>query len=51
MFKLWLLAIKMSFESIEEAGFWRSINPFQGYINTDKDIIQNIMGKFKQYQY
>jgi len=51
MFKLWLLAIKMSFESIEEAGFWRSVNPFQGYINTDKDIIQNIMDKFKQYQY
>lgn len=48
-FKLWLITIQLALENAETLGFWKSINPFQGYIDTDKDIIQNIMRKFKNY--
>ena len=51
MLKIYLISVQLALENAEYAGFWRSINPFQGYIDTDKDIIQNIMDKFKQYQY
>ena len=29
-------------------GFWNSINPFAGYINTDKGIVENIMNRYKE---
>lgn len=45
--KLWLLAIKLNLERAERLGFWNAINPFQGYINTDKSIVENIMKKYK----
>ena len=45
--KIWLITIKLNLERAERLGFWKSINPFQGYINTDKDIIRNIMDKYK----
>lgn len=48
--KIWIITIKIGLENIERIGFWKAINPFQGYINTDKDIIQNIMNKYK-YQF
>jgi len=47
MLKIYLISVQLALENAEYAGFWRSINPFQGYIDTDKDIIQNIMQKFK----
>ena len=47
MLKIYLISVQLALENAEYAGFWRSINPFQGYIDTDKDIIQNIMKKFK----
>ncbi|MDO5608725.1 MAG: hypothetical protein Q4G08_09755 [Capnocytophaga sp.] len=47
MLKIWLITIQLGLEQAERIGFWRSINPFQGYINTDKDIVENIMYKFK----
>lgn len=45
--KIWLATIKTNLEFAQMVGFWKSINPFQGYVNTDKDIIQNIMYKYK----
>lgn len=45
--KLWLLSIKLNLERAERLGFWNAINPFQGYINTDKSIVENIMKKYK----
>jgi hypothetical protein len=47
MLKIWLLSIKMKLEKANRLGFWNSINPFQGYINTDKSIIESIMDKYK----
>ncbi|MGC4130475.1 MAG: hypothetical protein QM564_13205 [Bergeyella sp.] len=46
--KLWLLAIKLRLEKANRLGFWNSINPFAGYINTDKGIVENIMNKYKK---
>lgn len=43
-----LLGIQIALENAERVGFWKSINPFQGYINTDKDIVRNIMDKYKK---
>lgn len=45
--KMWLIATSINLERAIRIGFWRSINPFQGYINTDRDIVENIMYKFK----
>ena len=46
-FKIWLLTIQIGLENAQRIGFWRAINPFDQYINTDKDIVENIMRKFK----
>jgi len=45
--KLWLLTVKLNIERAQRLGFWNAINPFQGYINTDKDIVRNIMDRYK----
>lgn len=45
--KLWLLAIKLRLEKANRLGFWNSINPFAGYINTDRGIVENIMDRYK----
>lgn len=47
MLKIWLLAVKLNLERAARLGFWNSINPFQGYINTDKNIVENIMWTYK----
>jgi hypothetical protein len=49
--KLWLLAIKLRLEKANRLGFWNSINPFAGYINTDKGIVENIMNRYKRNFY
>lgn len=46
--KLWLLAIKLRLEKANRLGFWNSINPFAGYINTDKGIVENVMNRYKR---
>lgn len=46
--KLWLLAIKMRIERAINVGFWNAINPFAGYINTDKSIVENIMRRYER---
>lgn len=45
--RMWLVTVQMALENAERIGFWRSINPFQGYLNKDKDIVENIMHKYK----
>lgn len=47
MLRIYILGIKMKIEHAIYIGFWKSINPFQQYINTDKDIVQNIMYTYK----
>lgn len=47
MLKIWLLATKLNIERAIRLGWWQSINPFQGYINTDKSIVENIMLTYK----
>ncbi|MGQ1928991.1 hypothetical protein [Ornithobacterium rhinotracheale] len=42
-----LISIQLALENVERVGFWRSLNPFQGYINTDKNIVENIMSRYK----
>lgn len=46
MLRIYLLNILMPMQRAEQIGFWRAINPFQGYINTDKSIIENIMRQY-----
>lgn len=47
--KINILSIKMVLERAERLGFWRSINPFQGYINTDRDIVENIIQQYNRF--
>lgn len=47
MLKVWLATISLNMERAKSIGFWKAINPLQGYINTDKDIVQNIIQKYK----
>lgn len=47
MLKIWLLSTKLSIERAIRLGWWQSVNPFQGYMNTDKSIVENIMWTYK----
>ncbi len=47
MLKIWLLATKLNIERAIRLGWFQSINPFQGYINTDLSIVENIMWTYK----
>ena len=47
--KLWLLSIKLAMENVIRIGVIRALNPFQSYIDTDKDIIQNILERYKNF--
>ena len=47
MLKIWLLATKLNIERAIRLGWFQSINPFKGYINTDMSIVQNIMWTYK----
>lgn len=47
MLKIWLLATKLNIERAIRLGWFQSINPFQGYINTDMSIVANIMWTYK----
>lgn len=44
-----LMGILMKLERAERLGFWGAINPFQTYINTDKDIIQNTLERWDRF--
>ncbi len=47
MLKIRLINISLVIKRAVRIGFWKSINPFQGYINTDRDLVENIMDKYK----
>lgn len=47
MLKIWLLSTKLNIERAIRLGWFQSINPFQGYINTDMSIVENIMWTYK----
>lgn len=40
-----LYGIIFSMESAKRIGFWKALNPFQGYIDQDKAIMQDIIRK------
>lgn len=48
MFKIYLLTIQNNLERAHRLGFWKSINPFQRYINTDEAIVRDVMRKYKR---
>lgn len=45
--KMHLYSISFSMERAKRLGFLRALNPFQGYINTDKTIVENILQRYK----
>ena len=47
--KLWFLTMQISLQNVERMGIIRALNPFQTYIDTDKDIIQNILERYKNF--
>lgn len=47
MLKVWLFNIINRIEMAERVGFWKAINPFQSYINTDVQIVKGIMRRYK----
>lgn len=42
---VYVLSVKMSIDRAKRKGFWRSINPFQEYVNTDAQIFEDIVNK------
>lgn len=42
-----LFDLKFKLERAKRLGFWKSINPFQGFVDRDKDIVENIMRRYK----
>lgn len=45
--EMWILDVKLRLERAIRIGFWRSANPFQGYVDTDRSIVDNIMDQYK----
>ena len=45
--KMHLFSISFAMQRAARLGFLRAINPFQGYINTDKSIVEEIMRRYK----
>lgn len=45
--EMWVLDVKLRLERAIRIGFWKSANPFQGYVDTDKSIVDNIMNQYK----
>ncbi|MDO4728856.1 MAG: hypothetical protein Q4B43_07630 [Bacteroidota bacterium] len=46
MIKISIYGILHKIRRARRIGFWRAANPFQGYINKDKDIIENILDRY-----
>lgn len=49
LLKVRLIGVKMKLEKAERLGFWQSLNPFQNYINTDRDIVENILHRWDRF--
>ncbi|WP_027384938.1 hypothetical protein [Epilithonimonas caeni] len=45
--EMWILDVKLRLERAIRIGFWKSANPFQGYVDADKSIVEGIMNQYK----
>jgi hypothetical protein len=43
LMNIYLINVRWSIKRAKKKGFWKSINPFQTYVNTDKQIFQQIL--------
>lgn len=43
LMNVYLINVRWSIKRAKKKGFWKSINPFQTYVNTDKQIFQQIL--------
>ncbi|MBB4807262.1 hypothetical protein HNP38_002566 [Chryseobacterium defluvii] len=43
LMNVYLINVRWTIKRAKKKGFWRSINPFQTYVNTDKQIFQQIL--------
>jgi hypothetical protein len=43
LMNVYLINVRWSIRRAKKKGFWKSINPFQTYVNTDKQIFQQIL--------
>lgn len=43
LLNVYLINVKMTIRRAKKKGFWKSINPFQTYVNTDRQIFQQIL--------
>ena len=43
LLNIYLINVKLSIRRAKRKGFWKSINPLQNYINTDKQIFDSIL--------
>lgn len=43
LLNIYLINVKLTIQRAKRKGFWKSINPFQTYVNTDKALFNQIM--------
>ena len=43
LLNIYLLNVKLTIRRAKRKGFWKSINPFQSYVNTDRALFNQIM--------
>lgn len=43
LMNVYLINVRWSIKRAKRKGFWKSINPFQTYVNTDRQIFQQIL--------
>ncbi|WP_312299249.1 hypothetical protein [Chryseobacterium sp.] len=43
LMNVYLVNVRWAIKRAKKKGFWKSINPFQTYVNTDKQIFQQIL--------
>ena len=48
LLNVYLINVRWAIKRAKKKGFWKSINPFQTYVNTDKQIFQQIMNNAGQ---
>lgn len=45
--KIWLLSISLHMERAKRLGFLKALEPFGGYIRTDKSIVESVINRYK----
>ena len=43
LMNVYLINVRWAIKRAKKKGFWKSINPFQTYVNTDKAIFEQIL--------